>query len=126
MSLDYNYKRWTIGTRVNYFGQVNLYGYGDFASLLPEVPTDADENVRVADLYLYKPKWVQDVYASARIINGLTLYLGLDNIWNEHPDLGYVPGAAGWAYNNETGGPWDAVQMGGNGRKLFARLGFNF
>ncbi|MBK6860191.1 MAG: TonB-dependent receptor [Saprospiraceae bacterium] len=126
MSLDYNYKRWTIGTRVNYFGQVNLYGYGDFASLLPEVPTDADENVRVADLYLYKPKWVQDIYASARIINGLTLYLGLDNIWNEHPDLGYVPGTAGWAYNNETGGPWDAVQMGGNGRKLFARLGFNF
>lgn len=90
------------------------------------MPTDADENVRVADLYLYKPKWVQDIYASARIINGLTLYLGLDNIWNEHPDLGYVPGTAGWAYNNETGGPWDAVQMGGNGRKLFARLGFNF
>ncbi len=126
MSLDYNWKRWTIGTRLNYFGQVNLYGYGDFNSLLPEVPTDADETIRVADLYLYKPKWVQDLFASARIINGLTLYLGVDNIWNEHPDLGYVPGAAGWAYNNETGGPWDAVQMGGNGRKLFARLGFNF
>lgn len=34
--------------------------------------------------------------------------------------------AAGWAFNNETGVPFDAVQMGQNGLHFFARLGINF
>ncbi|MBK8485081.1 MAG: TonB-dependent receptor [Saprospiraceae bacterium] len=126
ISLDYSWNRWTFGTRLNYFGQVDLYGYGDFESLKPEVPLDNSPNIRVPDLYNYTPKWVHDVYVSARIVKGATLYFGVDNLWNIHQDLGFVNGAAGWAYNNETGGPWDAVQMGGNGRKLFARLGINF
>jgi len=54
------------------------------------------------------------------------LYAGVDNFINAHPDFGVAKGAKDWAYNNETGGPWDAVQMGGNGRRLFVRFGFNF
>lgn len=126
ISLDYSWSRYSIGTRFNYFGQVDLLGYGDFNSLKPEVPSDADENIRLRDEYNYSRKLVQDIFASARIYKGATLYIGADNLWNVHPDLAFVNGAAGWAYNNETGGPWDAVQMGGNGRKLFARLGINF
>lgn len=126
LSLEYNWSRYTVGTRLNYFGEVTLLGYGDGNSLFPEVPTDADESVRVADEYKYRRRWVHDVFASVKIIDGATFYIGVDNLWNVHPDLGYAPGAAGWGYNNETGGPWDAVQMGGNGRRLFARLGFNF
>lgn len=126
LSLEYNWSRYTVGTRLNYFGEVTLLGYGDGNSLFPEVPTDADESVRVSDEYKYRRRWVHDVFASVKIIDGATFYIGVDNLWNVHPDLGFAPGAPGWAYNNETGGPWDAVQMGGNGRRLFARLGFNF
>jgi iron complex outermembrane receptor protein len=126
LSLEYAWNKFSVGTRLNYFGEVSLLGYGDFNTLSPEVPSDADENVRLRDEYKYRRKLVQDVFLSWKIINGATLYLGVDNLWNVHPDLGYVAGAAGWAYNNESGGPWDAVQMGGNGRKIFARIGFNF
>ena len=126
MSLEYSWNKFSIGSRLNYYGQINLLGYGDFNTLEPQVPTDADENVRVRDEYNYRRKWVQDLYASVKIIDGAKLYVGVDNVWNNHPDLGFAPGAAGWAYNNETGGPYDAVQMGGNGRRLFARLAFNF
>jgi iron complex outermembrane receptor protein len=125
LSLEYNWDRFAVGTRLNYFGEVTLLGYGDFETLQPEVPSD-DGSTRLRDEYKYRRRWVHDIFASARIVDGLTLYFGVDNFWNVHPDLGYVNGAAGWAYNNETGGPWDAVQMGGNGRRFFARLGFNF
>lgn len=126
LGLDYSWNRFSIGTRINYFGQVNLLGYGDFNSLEPQVPTDADENIRVRDEYNYRRRWVHDVFASVKIMDAAKIYIGVDNVWNVHPDLGFAPGAAGWAYNNETGGPWDAVQMGGNGRRLFARLSFSF
>ncbi len=126
ISAEYSWSRFSIGSRLNYFGEIKLLGYGDGGSLEPQVPTDADENIRVRDEYKYRRRWVQDIFASVKVYQGATLYLGCDNLWNAHPDLGFAPGAAGWAYNNETGGPWDAVQMGGNGRKLFVRLGINF
>jgi iron complex outermembrane receptor protein len=55
-----------------------------------------------------------------------TIFLGVDNVFNVHPDLGYVRGAKLSAYDGETGGPWDPVQMGFNGMRLFAKLSFNF
>ncbi len=126
MGLEYSWSRFSIGSRLTQYGQIDILGYGDFQTLDPEVPSDSDPNVRYRDEYNYTRKWVHDLYASVRILDGAHIYVGADNLWNVHPDLGYVPRAAGWAYNNETGGPYDAVQMGGNGRRLFARLVFNF
>ena len=40
--------------------------------------------------------------------------------------LGAVPGAHYSAYDGETGGPWDDVQMGFDGRCLFGKLSFTF
>ncbi len=126
MGLEYSWSRFSLGSRLTQYGEIDILGYGDFETLDPEVPSDTDPNIRYRDEYKYTRKWVQDVYASVRVLDGAHIYIGADNIWNVHPDLGYVNGAAGWAYNNETGGPYDAVQMGGNGRRLFARLVFNF
>ncbi len=126
-TLEYGLKQFTIGTRINYFGKIELLGYGeDGLGINPMVPTDADENIYVPDRYLYSGKVVPDLYIGWQASKMLTLHLGADNVLNVHPDLGYVPVASGWAFNNETGGPWDAVQMGGNGRRLFLRLGLNF
>lgn len=127
LNLEYGRGRWAIGTRFTYFGKVELLGYGeDGLGINPVVPSDADENVKVPDQYVYNPKLVNDWYISARLLEGATLFFGADNVFNTHPDLAVVSEAKGWAFNNETGGPWDAVQMGGNGLRLFARLGFNF
>jgi iron complex outermembrane receptor protein len=127
LSLEYGIDKLTIGTRFTYFGKVTLLGYGEDAlGINPQVPTDADENVLVPDKYPYAGKVVSDVFLSYRIFKGATFTIGTDNIFNVHPDFGAVPSAKGWAYNTETGGAWDAVQMGDNGMRLFARLGFNF
>lgn len=127
LNLEYGIGKFALGTRFTYFGKVELLGYGeDGLGINPVVPSDADENIKIPDAYLYNPKLVNDWYFSAKVLHGATFYAGVDNIFNIHPDLAVVPEAKGWAFNNETGGPWDAVQMGSNGRRLFARLAFNF
>jgi iron complex outermembrane receptor protein len=125
-TLEYSIKKYTIGARFNYFGKVTLLGYGeDGLGINPTVPKD-DGSGSLPDEYTYGGKFVPDLYLGWKMCKTATLHVGADNILNVHPDLGYVAGAAGWAFNNETGGPWDAVQMGGNGLRLFARLSMNF
>lgn len=124
---EYGIKNLAVGTRLTYFGKVTLLGYGDFSTpFFPVVPTDADPNVKVNDEYIYGGKLVTDVYASYKFSKNFTLFAGCDNLFNVHPDLSYAPGAKSWAYNNEPAGPFDAVQMGGNGLRLFTKLAFSF
>ncbi len=126
-NLEYGFNKFTIGTRFTYFGKLTLLGYGeDGLGIDPKVPSDADASVLVPDRYDYGSKLVSDLYFAYKLSKQISLYLGADNIFNVHPDLGINPAARGWAFNNETGGPWDAVQMGGNGIRLFARVGVNF
>ncbi len=127
LNLEYGRSKIALGTRLTYFGRVELFGYGeDGLGINPVVPSDTDPDVKYADLYNYNPKLVNDWYMTVRMLKASTLYFGVDNVFNVHPDLSVIPQAKGWAFNNETGGPWDAVQMGGNGRRFFARLAFSF
>jgi iron complex outermembrane receptor protein len=54
------------------------------------------------------------------------VFAGADNLLNTHPNLGVNQLAKGWAGDNESGGPWDSVQMGFNGMRIFTKLSFNF
>ena len=127
LNLEYGIGKFSIGTRLSLFGKIVLLGYGeDGSGVDPMVPTDADANVYVKDEYVYGAKVVNDWYLTYKLSKGIQVYIGADNIGNVHPDLAVVEAAKGWAFNCETGGPWDAVQMGGNGRRLFARAVLNF
>ncbi|TAG14668.1 MAG: TonB-dependent receptor, partial [Sphingobacteriia bacterium] len=123
-NFEYGYSKLTVGTRFTYFGKIDLLGYGeDGLGINPQVPSDADPSKYVPDQYIYNGKFVTDLYLGYKINSKLSLFGGVDNLLNVHPDLGVAPGAKGWAFNTETGGPWDAVQMGGNGMRFFMRVG---
>jgi iron complex outermembrane recepter protein len=125
-NFEYGRKKLTVGTRLTYFGKIVLLGYGeDGLGINPTVPLDNGSG-RVADQYNYSGKIVTDLYMSYPFFKKFTLFVGADNLLNVHPDFGVAKGAKDWAYNTETGGAWDAVQMGFNGRRLFARIAFNF
>lgn len=127
LNLEYGIKKFNAGIRLSRFGKVILQGYGeDGLGINPTVPTDADENVKVADEYVYAAKNVLDLYLGYKITKSIQFNLGVDNLLNIHPDFGAIRTAKNWAYNNESGGAWDAVQMGSNGMRIFGRLGFNF
>jgi iron complex outermembrane receptor protein len=126
LNLEYGKEKLTAGLRLTYFGKIELLGYGqDGLGIAPTVPLDNGSG-DVADLHPYSAKMVTDLYVSRPIAKNFILTAGIDNVLNVHPDFGVAAGAKDWAYNNETGGPWDAVQMGGNGRRLFLRVGFTF
>ncbi|MBL7701921.1 MAG: TonB-dependent receptor [Ferruginibacter sp.] len=133
LSLQYGMKKFGAGVNLSYFGKVKLMGFGDATAdnpnqtgINPMVPTDADPNVYVPEHFNFKGKLVTDVFVSYNITKKITFFAGVDNVFNIHPDLGVNPQAKGWFGDNESGGPWDSVQMGFNGRKLFGKLSFNF
>ena len=133
LNLEYSIKDFAVGTHLTYFGKVVLLGFGaptdenpNYAGINPLVPSDADANVLVPEAFNFSGKFVPDVYASYRLSKHVTAFAGVDNVLNVHPDLGVNPLAKTYPFDNESGGPWDSVQMGFNGMRLFLKLVFNF
>jgi iron complex outermembrane receptor protein len=67
------------------------------------------------------------LYVSYKISKQISWTVGVDNIFNVHPDLAVTEGAhkSSWG-DSESGGPFDAVQMGFNGMRMFTKLAFHF
>ncbi len=128
-SFDYTKNKISLGARVTYFGDVALTGFGvNGDGINPQVPADADEtgNTLVPEIFKYKGKFTTDIYMNIQMCKSASLILGADNIFNTHPDFAVNPQAKWWAGDNETGGPWDGVQMGYNGLRLFTKLSIKF
>jgi iron complex outermembrane receptor protein len=129
LNIDYNVNKFGVGTHITYFGKISLLGFGaatadnpNQTGINPMVPTDADANKLVPEVFNFTGKVVTDIYCSYRFSKKLIVFAGVDNLFNVHPDLGVNPLAKGWAEDNESGGPWDSVQMGFNGLRLFGKI----
>ena len=139
LNLEYSIKKLAIGTHLTYFGHLQTLGFGETATppssadpYFPYVALDKTGEA-VPEIFDFKPKVVTDIYASYKFSKVVSWTLGVDNIFNVHPNLAIVQGSVG-AFGNggsswgdsESGGAFDAVQMGSNGRRLFTKLLFNF
>ncbi len=136
LGLDYSLARLGFGAHFTSYGKILLLGFGDagspsndnpnYSGINPQVPSDANPAVYVPETFNYNHKVTTDIYVSYKLCKKLSLFAGADNLFNVHPDLGVNQLAKGYAEDNESGGPWDSVQMGFNGRRLFGKLAFNF
>ncbi|CAN5227405.1 TonB-dependent receptor [soil metagenome] len=131
LGLEYSIGKFSIGTHFTYFGKVRLMGYGwtgDYAGsgINPLVPSDKNPDVNLPEEFIYHGKITTDVYASFKFSKHITVFAGVDNLLNVHPDLGVNPAARYSPFDNESGGPWDSVQMGFNGLRMFGKLAFTF
>jgi iron complex outermembrane recepter protein len=100
LTLEYNRSKFNANVRFVQFGKVELVNFAD------EIDT-------------YDPKMTTDVSVGYELTRNLNLVIGGANIFNVYPDQQD-------AENSESGGIWDAVQMGFSGAYYFARLGFKF
>ena len=137
VSLGVDYTTGALGFKAQFtsFGKILLTGFGDgesptgdnpnYSGINPQVPTDNGSGY-VPEIFNYGGKITTDVSVSYKFSKKITLFIGADNLYNVHPDLGVNPLAKNWYGDNESGGPWDSVQMGFNGRRLFTKLAFNF
>lgn len=90
-------------------------------------PYGYTDGVHVAkEEFVYKGKATIDLFASYSLAKKITLFMGIDNVLNTHPDFAAVKNARYQSFDNEAGGAWESVQMGFNGRRLFSKIAFNF
>lgn len=148
LNLDYSINKFGVGTRLVYYGNIKTKGFGwtglasaagtggpgdpdisgSFTGIDPYVDIDgySDQIHVVPEVFDYKGKVTTDLYFSYAFSKKINLFVGADNLLNVHPDYAAVPNARYESFDNETGGAWESVQMGFNGRRLFAKLAFNF
>jgi len=138
LNLEYGVKQFTVGTHITYFGGLKTLGFGETAApagvadpFFPYVTLD-QSGATVPEIFNFRGKATTDLYASYKINRNVALTIGVDNIFNVHPDKSVVPGSVSLATgtsswgDSESGGPFDAVQMGFDGMRLFGKLIFNF
>ena len=127
INFDYTKNKVSIGARVTYFGNLALTGFGyNGDGIDPQVPLDVDDTKFSPEVFNYKGKFTTDIYANLQVNKKISWIVGADNIFNVHPDFAVNPQSKWWAGDNETGGPWDGVQMGYNGLRIFSKLVFKF
>jgi iron complex outermembrane recepter protein len=132
LSGQYNCKKFGVGATLTSFGAIKILGFGTstvenpyYGGINPQVANDADGTL-IPEIANYKTKISTDIFASYKITKAISFFVGADNVFNIHPNFSADPLAKQGANGNETGGPWDAVQMGYNGRKIFTKLVLNF
>jgi iron complex outermembrane recepter protein len=141
MNLEYDVSKIAVGTYLTYWGKVTTqgYGYSTQAGAQPGQPggtgiSDAglgyDPYVEldngtgtVPENFVFSGKMTTNLYFMYKINKSLNWTIGADNIFNVHPDISATAGAknASWG-DSESGGPFDAVQMGYDGLRLFTKL----
>jgi len=148
LSLNYNINKIGVGVKVNYFGNMKSLGFGwtglasaagtggpgdpaisgSFTGIDPYVDIDGySDGVHVEkEIFNYKGKFTTDLFISYKFCKSVSLFIGADNLFNVHPNLAAVQNARYESFDNEAGGPWESVQMGFNGRRIFTKLALNF
>ena len=138
LNIEYGMKKFTVGTHLTRFGSLSTLGFGETApppaaadQYFPYVTLDKT-GVTVPEVFNFRTKITTDLYASYAITKSVSWTIGVDNLFNVHPDKAVVPGSvslstgtSSWG-DSESGGPFDAVQMGFDGMHLFTKLIFNF
>lgn len=108
LSANYSYAKFFIELRENQYGKVELINWKD----------NGNDKIDPDELDVYKAKWTTDLSIGYNF-NNIRITVGGLNIFNQYPD----------AHNpafTETGGLWDAVQMGFAGAYYYTKIGFTF
>lgn len=100
LTAEYATDKLNLNLRLNYFGELTFINYS-------------------GNEYTYEAMPSVDLSVGYDITNNAHLTIGASNLLNTYP----TPQDP---YETETGGAWDAVQMGFNGTFVFGKLGFKF
>jgi len=137
LNLEYGVKKLSFGTRFTYYGDVKELGFGETNApanapdpFFPYVTMDATGQP-VPEIFDFSPKITTDIYASMKISKALLWTVGIDNLFNVHPDTNVIkgsviPNGSSSFGDSESGGPFEAVQMGFNGMRIFTKFSLNF
>jgi iron complex outermembrane recepter protein len=137
LNLEYGFDKVSFGTRFTYYGDVKELGFGETSApanapdpYFPYVTLDATGE-KIPEIFNFSPKVTTDLYASLKVNKVISWTVGVDNLFNVHPDTNVIkgsvnPNGSSSFGDSESGGPFEAVQMGFNGTRIFTKLTFHF
>jgi len=103
LSFDYTINRFNIFARVSRFSSVTLIDF-NFDETMPDI---------------YEARHTVDLTLGYKISNNFDFAIGVSNLLDTYPTM-QDPGLT------ETGGMWDAVQMGHGGAFFFGKIAYRF
>jgi len=134
LGLEYGVDKWAFGTRFTYFGLVKELGFGEVSEpagapdqFFPYVELDNGSG-EVPEIFVFHAKVTTDLYASYKFSKKLSWTIGVDNLFNVHPDEDVVKGSVSPTSgdssfgDSNSGGPFESVQMGFNGTRIYTKL----
>lgn len=134
LGLEYGVDKWAFGTRFTYFGLVKELGFGEVAApanatdqFFPYVDLDNGSG-EAPEIFVFNPKITTDIYVSYKIRKNLSWDIGVDNLFNVHPDEAIVKGSSSATDgtssfgDSNSGGPFESVQMGFDGMRIYTKL----
>jgi len=136
LGLEYGVDKFALGVRFTYYGDVKELGTASGGAVasdpyFPSVALDANPSQLVPEIFDFSPKITTDIYVSYKVAKSVLWAVGIDNLFNVHPDEAFVKGSVSPTGNSSyddsnSGGPYEPVQMGFNGLRGFTKLTFNF
>jgi len=136
LGLEYGIDKIAFGTRFTYYGDVKELGFGGGGAVpsdpyFPSVALDANPNQLVPEIFNFSPKITTDLYVTYKLGKNLLWAIGVDNLFNVHPDPAYVKGSVSptgsSSYDDDnSGGPYEPVQMGFDGTRIYTKLKWTF
>ncbi|HZY35664.1 MAG TPA: TonB-dependent receptor [Mucilaginibacter sp.] len=137
LNLEYGVGKLSFGTRFTYFGLVKELGFGEVSAPAgaadPFFPySQLDNGGAVPEIFVFHPKVTTDIYVTYKIRKNVSWDLGIDNLFNVHPDEAIIPGSTSATNgissfgDSNSGGPFESVQMGFNGMRIFTKLRWTF
>ena len=117
LNLGYTVNKFNALVSITRFSEVQLQDF-QWVDSPPVTFAEADALEQVAT-DTYDARNIVDLSLGYKFTESLSLTLGANNLFNKYPTSQFD----GWT---DQGGLADSVQMGSDGRYIFARLGFNF
>lgn len=122
LAVEYRVGKFSIQPRLNFFDRVDLinfrvFGDGDIADAALDAGDMKAYKAAITDVY--KPRVTLDLSLSYDVCKNVSLVVGSNNLIDTYPTVHDM----GWT---ETGGMWDAVQMGFGGMYMYGKVLFNF
>ena len=100
----YSLKNFTVSTTLTRFSSVELI---DWQILKENIPFKSS-------IDYYQGKYTSDIHLTFKLYNNFSIHSGVNNLFNTYPTE--------QARNTDSGGLWDAIQMGTNGAFYYTKF----
>ncbi|WP_255362705.1 TonB-dependent receptor domain-containing protein [Tenacibaculum sp. MAR_2009_124] len=112
----YSLKNFSISSTLTRFSSLELIDWQIFKPL--SLFNNSPQQRFDASVDYYQPKYTFDTHITYDLTNHVSLQAGVNNLFNTYPSE--------QARNTDSGGLWDAIQMGANGAFYYSKLLLKF